>query len=288
METRIYGSVLRKARLEGDGFVFLDDPVEMLADLRKRKIRIDLFTFLQMVSEPSPKYQYPYEWENVAALSVSSFDRWWTKQIDNKTRNMIRKAERKGVTVREMPFDETLVKGIWEIYNECPVRNGKPFRHYGKDVGKVRAEAGTFLDCSIFIGAWHCNTPIGFAKLTIEKTQTQAALMEIVSMIKHRDKAPTNALIAQAVRSCAQREIRFLVYSGFSRWKENGLNVFKESNGFKPINVPRYYVPLTRAGRAALSLGLHHRFDYFFPETLAAKLRELRNAWYNHKLQSTL
>ena len=36
--------------------------------------------------------------------------------------------------------------------------------------------------------------------------------MHILSMVSHRDKAPTNALIAQAVRSCADRSIPHLVY----------------------------------------------------------------------------
>jgi hypothetical protein len=37
--------------------------------------------------------------------------------------------------------------------------------------------------------------------------------MHILSMIRHREKAPTNALIAQAVRSCAERGIPYLWYA---------------------------------------------------------------------------
>ena len=46
---------------------------------------------------------------------------------------------------------------------------------------------------------------IGFAKLVPDEDHQQAALMQILSMVSHRDKSPTNALIAQAVRSCAER-----------------------------------------------------------------------------------
>ncbi len=43
---------------------------------------------------------------------------------------------KKGVVVKEIPFDDSLVKGIWEVYNECPVRQGRRFSHYGKSIEK--------------------------------------------------------------------------------------------------------------------------------------------------------
>ena len=42
--------------------------------------RIDLFTFIQKLSDTSPKYGYPMEWDNMAALRVSSFDDWMKHQ----------------------------------------------------------------------------------------------------------------------------------------------------------------------------------------------------------------
>src|SRR5437773_1138904 len=64
----------------------------------------------------------------------------------------------------------------------------------------------SFLDRSIFIGAFLGETLIGFVKLVTDLNRTHANLMNVVSMVKHRDKAPTNALIAAAVRSCAERD----------------------------------------------------------------------------------
>jgi len=112
--------------------------------------------------------------------------------------------------------------------------------------------------------------------------------VHIISMIQHRDKAPTNALIAEAVRSCAVREIPYLVYSRFSGRKEqrDSLIEFKERNGFQQINLPRYYVPLTRTGQAALRLGLHKAFADHIPEPIVTKLRKLRTAWYSRKAHS--
>ncbi|MBZ5688639.1 MAG: thiamine phosphate synthase [Acidobacteriia bacterium] len=145
----------------------------------------------------------------------------------------------------------------------------------------------TFLDRSMFIGAFLDDKLIGFLKLTSDEAQTQAALMNIVSMIQHRDKAPTNALIAQAVRSCAEREIPFLVYSNFAHGKKqrDSLSDFKKNNGFKRIDLPRYYVPLTGTGRVALRLGLHHKIAEHFPEPVIATLRQFRNAWYNRRVR---
>src|SRR5438034_11689237 len=101
------------------------------------------------------------EWDNLAVLLVSTFDHWWTHQIRFKARNKAKQAEKRGVTFREVPFDKALVEGIWKIYNECPVRQGKPFRHFGKDLETVHKEEATYLDSSIFIGALLGDSLIG-------------------------------------------------------------------------------------------------------------------------------
>ena len=251
-------------------------------------MRIDLFTFMQLMPETSPKYAYPIEWDNLAVLPVSTFDHWWNHQIDKKTRNRARQVEKKGVAIRELPFDDALVQGIWEIYNESPVRQGRPNLHFGEDIQTVRKEEATFLERSIFIGAFFSEQLIGFAKLVTNEYRTQANLMNIVSMIKHRDKGPTNALVAHSVRSCAERGIRYLLYQNFIYGTKNSLTSFKEVNGFQRVDLPRYYIPLTPIGRAALRLGLHHRFVDRLPENVADKLRELRSAWYNRRMPSKM
>lgn len=287
-EIRVQGRVIRMARLDADKYMFVDDPEVMLDGLRKSGTRIDVFSFLQRLPQTSVKYPYPMEWDNLAAVPISTFDHWWNEQIGFKARNKAKQAEKKGVLIREVPFSESLVEGIWKIYNECPLRQGKAFHHYGKDVQTVYREEATFLDHSVFVGAFLKDELIGFIKLVMDETGTQAGLMNIVSMIQQRDKAPTNALVAQAVRSCADRKISFLVYSNFAYGKKqrDSLSDFKERNGFQRIDLPRYYVPLTLAGRVALRLGFHHKLVDYLPESVAGKLRELRNTWNNRKLQS--
>ena len=119
-EIQVDGGLLRIARLGVDQWESVDDPEAMRRALRESGIRIDLFTFMQTLPDTSPKYPYALEWDNVAALPISTFDQWWAKQINDKTRNVVRLAERKGIAVREVPFDDVLVAGISAVYNESP------------------------------------------------------------------------------------------------------------------------------------------------------------------------
>jgi len=287
-EVRIQGRLIKLGSLDADTYEFLENPEEALEEVRRCGTRIDLFTFMQRMPDTSPKYRYPMVWDNLAVLPVTTYDHWWTRQVNDKTRNMVRRAHKKGVTLRELSFDDELLRGIWTIYNECAIRRGKPFAHYGKDLDTVGAEAGTFLDRSTFIGAFLEEKLIGFVKLLYDETRTQAGLLHIISMIQHRDKAPTNALIAAAVRSCADRGIPDLVYSRFSdgNKQRDSLMDFKLHHGFQRINLPRYYVPITRAGAIAFRLGLHKRLADHVPEPILAKMRELRKTWYERKSQA--
>jgi hypothetical protein len=279
---------MRVARLDADKYEYLHTPEEIVAVLRGCDKQADLFTFLQPLPPTATAYPYRMEPDNLAALQVSTFDHWWIAQINNKTRNMVRSAEKKGVSVREVPLDDQLVDGIWAIYNECPVRQGKPFRHYGKDRDEVRRMTATYLERSVFIGAFLDRELIGFAKIVVDPLGVQAGLMHIVSMTRHRDKAPMNALVAQAVRACADRGIGFLVYSNFSygNKQRDSLADFKQHNGFERIDLPRYYVPLTVAGRLALRLGLHRPLVHRVPESVMPYLRQVRARWHNRKLSA--
>jgi hypothetical protein len=287
-EIKIRGRLIAIAHPDGDKHTFLEDPESFLTELRKCGKRIDLFTFMQKLPETTPRYPYPMELDNLAVLPVSTFENWWDKQIRSYPRNRARQAGKRGVVLREVPYGEELIQGICGIYNETPVRQGKKFRHYGMTPERARAYAGTFLDQSIYIGAFFEDTMIGFLKLVMDESRTQACLVHILSMVQHKEKAPTNALIAQAVRSCAEHKIPYLVYEHFSYGKKVGdsLSHFKEVNGFERVDIPRYYVPLTPIGQLALRLGLHHPLADLVPESIAGKFRDLRRAWYERRFQT--
>ena len=287
-DIRIHGRLIRVAALSADTYEFIDNPEDAIRTLQQGPERVDLFTFMQRLPETSPKYSYPMEWDNLAVLPVSTFDHWWNQQIGFKARNKAKQAEKKGVMIRDVPFSDELVRGIWEIYNESKIRQGKRYPHFGKDLQTVHKMSATFLDRSAYFGAYLENRLIGFAKLHCDESRTQAGLTHILSLIEHRDKVATNALVARAVRYCADNKIPYLVYSRFSDGKKerDSLMDFKERNGFKQIDLPRYYVPLTLVGRLGYRLGLHKRLVDLLPEPIAARMREMRKAWYGTKLQS--
>lgn len=282
---RVQGGAIRIAHVDGDGYLFLKDPMAAVAAARGSRERIDLFTFMQGLPTGQPRLPYPFEPDNFAALPVTTFEDWWERGIGFKARNKFRQAEKKGVEIREIPFDDDAVRGIWDIYNETPIRQGRRFPHYGKDLETVRREEATFPGLSVFIGAFFQGRMIGFTKLVASQDGTQAGLMNILSLAEHRDKAPTNALVAHAVRACASRQIKYLVYSSFAYAKKerSSLSDFKQRCGFQRMDVPRYYVPLTRWGAIAYRAGLHHGIKTRLPETLAAPLRGARAAWYRRK-----
>jgi hypothetical protein len=287
-DIRISGRLLRIARIDGDKYNTPEDPESLIAALRKCGKRIDVFTFLQKLPDSTPRYSYPAETDNLAVLDISTFDHWWNHQIKSYPRNRARQAGKKGVVLREQPCDEKLMQGICDIYNETPVRQGRPFPHYGMTLEKARSYASTYPDRSIYVGAFLDETMIGFIKLVMDEDRKHACLVHILSMVKHKDKAPTNALIAHAVKVCAERGLSYLVYEHFTYGNKSGdsLSHFKEVNGFRQMDLPRYYVPFTAVGQLGLRLGLHHRFFDRVPAPIAAKIREVRKSLLERKVET--
>jgi hypothetical protein len=284
---KLEGRLLRTARIEGEKYTFPDDPESLVRELRACEARIDLFTFIQKLPDTTPKYPYCMELDNLAVLPVSTFENWWNNQLRSYPRNRARQAEKKGVIFREVVYGKELIEGICGIYNETPIRQGKRFPHYGMTQEQVRSYAGTFLERSVYIGAFFEQRMIGFIKLTTDESNTQSCLVHILSMVQHKDKAIANGLIAQAIKNCAERKVPFLVYEHFSYGKKKGdsLSHFKEVNGFQRVNLPRYYIPLTELGKICLRHGLHHRLLDRVPESWANRFRDFRKDWYSRKLR---
>jgi len=207
-------------------------------------------------------------------VSVSTFDHWWKKQVNDKTRNMVRKAQKAGVELRKAEFSDDFVQGIVKIYNESPVRQGKPFNHFGKDFATIKREHSEYLDRGELIGAYYKEELIGFVKLVHGRGVSN--LMNIISLISHRDKAPTNALIARAVEICAERGVPYLHYG---LWSKRGLGDFKKHHAFERIDVVRYFVPLNVQGSIALGLKLHRNLADVLPENVVNVLAGWRARW---------
>jgi hypothetical protein len=270
---------LTMVRLEDEWYEDVRNP-EFVIDVLMNSpgIKPDIFTFWQRLPNVEPQYQYRTEWEFIAALPIKSFDYWWNKQVKGTTRNMIRKSQKAGVQVREATYDDDFVRGMTEIFNEAPVRQGRRFWHYGKDFETVKRQFSRFLFREDLIGAYCQNELVGFAMLG--NAGEYGVLGQIISKIKHRDKAINNALIAKAVGICERKQLPYLVYA---YWTANSLVDFKRHSGFQEMRVPRYFVPLTRKGKLALKLALHRGWKAALPNRIKDPLKKFRKFWYGLK-----
>ena len=265
---------LRFAALEEELFEDLKDPGLAVTGLANCRPSPDIFTFCQRVPETERKYDYPMEWESLAVLPVSTYDHWWTKQQSRASRNKVRKSQKAGVEMREAAFDDQFVRGMVEIFNETPIRQGRRFWHYGKDFETVKREFSTFLFREYLIGAYLGGELIGFVMLA--NAGRFGVLGQFISKMEHRDKATNNALIAKTVEVCMQRGLPHLLYTD---WRDTSLVDFKRYSGFQEMRLPRYWVPLTRKGKVALQLGLHRGWRAALPGSIRNSLKKLRKSW---------
>ncbi len=233
------------------------DAHSFIPSLKQSKGRADIFSFPQNVDEVTPKYEFPFEWDNAAVASTRDYTDWWEKRLPQETRKNVRRAQKKGVEVRLVKYDDELVRGLKEIYDETPVRQGDRFPHYGKELEVVRRENGTYLERCEYLGAFFEGKLIGFMRFVY--VDHVARIMQILASVAHHDKRPMNAMIAKAMEVCHERGISCLVYSKFrfGNKKNSPLAEFKKRNGFEEVLFPRYYVPLTWKGWLAVRLKLH-------------------------------
>ena len=261
--------------LEDEWYEDVRDPASVLDALRSDlDLKADLFTFWQRIPEREPKYHYQIEWESIAALPIDTFDQWFNKRISSRTRSQIRKAQKDGIDVREVPYDDHFVRGMTAIFNEAPVRQGRRFWHYGKDFETVKRQFSRYLFREDMIGAYYKDELIGL--IMLGNAGKYAVTGQIISKIAHRDKSTNNALIAKAVEVCGRKKLPYLVYF---HWTNDSLAEFKRRCGFEETRVPRYFVPLSQKGKLALKFGLHRGWKVALPEQIKTPLKRLRRFW---------
>jgi|SRR5271165_2576576 len=261
--------------LEDEWYEDVRDPDSVIKTLVDNpQIKPDIFTFWQRLPENEPRYSFYTEWEDLAVLAIQSYDHWWNHQIKSRVRSLIRKTEKEGVEIRQVAYDDDFVRGMTAIFNEAPVRQGRPFWHYGKDFETVKHQFSQYLFREQMIGAYYCGELIGFVMLG--NAGRYGLTGQIISSIKHRDKAITNALVAKSVEVCEKQQLPYLVYFF---WSDDSLAEFKRRCGFERIRVPRYFVPLTLKGKLALKLGVHRGWKAALPAGLKTRLKKLRRSW---------
>jgi hypothetical protein len=232
---------------------------DLLIDLKEAGA--DLLTFVQRTFLNSGKrYGRPFwsEDEPIALLNITSFDKWWNFQIRSEERNRTRKALKKGITVKIAKIDTDFVRSAQRIYNETPIRQGRKYTGYGLSLKNVKEKFNNLNESEVH-GAYYNGELVGL--LWMIYGDSVARIKSFVSLTKHRDKAPNNALLTEAVKRAYEKNFRFVVYEKMGYLPS--LDLFKAHNGFREHIVLRYYLPLSRKGVLAMKLGAYKGIQYF-------------------------
>jgi len=262
--------------LEGET---VTDPASFVQHLKETDLNAAIFTFAQKLPFTTPKYKYHLDWDNLAVIPITTFSEWWQKRIEASVRRAIRKAAKVGVVVKVAELDDVFISGIVAINNETAIRQGKPFWHFQKSFDAVKCENSTYAERNVFLGAYYEGELIGFIRMTY--VDGFASIVQLLTMKKHFDKRPANALIAKAVEVCERKGVTHLQYCNYVyNDPKSSLTEFKRRNGFERVLVPRYYIPLTAIGRLALSLGVHRGLVRCIPQPVLTQLLNFRRLWY--------
>jgi hypothetical protein len=258
----------------------VEQPGDVIDELKSWRPRVDIITIKQRIPNFRKKYPFLFEWENSAVLTIANYDDWFNNQLAPNSRNKLRIAEKKGVTVKKCLFCDELIGNILKIYNETKIRQGKKFQHYNIDFGSLKKAHSTFLERSVFLGAFLNEELIGFVKLVDAGGFIRT--MGILAKVKHRDKAPMNILISEAVKYCAENNVKYFVYGKYDYGNvgSDSIRDFKRFNGFEGVLLPRYYVPITIKGKEYLKLNLHHGIISFIPKRAIRFFLEARKFYY--------
>ena len=88
-------SIFDEEAIDGD---VIKEPESFLRDLAARKCGADIFTFAQRIPDTQPKYSYPHETDNSAAVAITTYEEW-LKKIGTDVKQNVKKSAKRGVEV---------------------------------------------------------------------------------------------------------------------------------------------------------------------------------------------
>ena len=263
----------------------LTDAESFITQLMRSDLKADVFTFSQRLPHTTPKFSYSKEWDNFAVIPITTYSDWFKNRIESSVQRAIRKAAKTGIEIRVTQLDDEFIQGIVNINDDTPIRQGRTFWHFHKSFDEVKHEHLTYAERNIFLGAYLQGELIGYIRMV--RVGRVASVIQLLTMTKHYDKRPANALIAKAVEVCDQKGMSHLMYCNYVyKDPKSSLTEFKKRSGFEQALLPRYYIPLTLKGKIALKLGLHRGLAGQIPEPLIRLLLRIRGFWYGRKLKS--
>ena len=268
--------------VEGETVV---NPESFASQLKQSGFKADLFTFAQKLPDTAARHPYALDWDNFAVIPITTYSEWFKDRIESSVQRAVRKAAKSGIVIRRAELDDEFVNGIVKINNESPIRQGRTFWHFQKSFDAVKHEHMTYADRNVFLGAYLQDELIGYLRMVY--TDKVASVLEILTMVRHYDKRPANALIAKAVEICEQDGMSYLMYCNYVyKDPDSTLTEFKRRSGFEQVLLPRYYVPLTLKGKVAVRLGLHRGLTKQIPASVVRLVLKIRNYWYARRLKA--
>ena len=275
--------ILSIARLKDEWFDDVGDPEVILNALAQSQTKPDIFTFWQRLPDTVPAYPYPREEEALSAIPLKDFNHWWTSQINSDARKKAKRAEKRGVEIRLAPLDDDLVNGVMGIFNESPIRKGKPFWHFGKKFDDVKEILSRDVATSKFLACYYGTELVGLAKLNYAGQRFVNPGLFLTKHEFRREKYLDNALMAKAIEICTADGVSYFTYA---HWRRGNHAEFLRRNGFEKTLIPRYWIPLTAKGKIAMRLGFHREARNRIPEWLYDALLNVRAKYYSYKYKS--
>jgi len=287
----VTGKWLKTANVKDEHFVqgdLVPDRERVIAHLKQWDMKPDIFSFCQKITDPKPRYGYHTEWDDFAAIPITTYEDWFRNRIKKDVQKNVERALRHGVQVRAVPYNDAFVQGIKKLYDETPIRQGKLFWHYGKSFDVLKEIHGTYCERAEYLGAYLGEELIGFVKMVY--VDNFAKTMHVLGSNKHRRSHPTSVLLAKAVEICAERKLSFFIYGeyNFPGKKATSLTEFKRRHGFVEMKYPCYFIPLTLKGRLALQVKLHRGFRRHLPAPMTNTLLKVRSAYIRRKFATEL
>src|SRR5271157_46847 len=282
------GNRLRTAFVRGEDMMEneLENPalyIEKLKGDANNTLRAHIFTFTQKLPATRPEYTYPMEWDSVAAIRLVSFKEWW-EGLPQETRKNVRRSQKRHVQISVKVFDDDLIRGIKQVNDDSPLRQGMPNGYFGKSIEETRKLYGEFVGRCDFICACVGEELVGFLHLVYRGDI--ASILNLTTKPGHFDKRPANALLAKAVELCEEKRISYITYGryNYGNKRDHPLRQFKIRNGFGEVLVPRYFVPLTRWGWLCMKARLHRGLVGILPHSVITVGVRARSLWYKFKV----
>ena len=123
-EIVVNGKLFRTAKLRHEWCDFFEEPIAAIDEFKHGTPVADVLTFVPEVYGAQCAYPLQKEIASVAVLTFTNYKTWWDN-MGFKARNKTRKAQKAGVELRMDALTDDFAKGVENIYNESPTRQGR-------------------------------------------------------------------------------------------------------------------------------------------------------------------